>query len=317
MFDHVWTVSRPLSTVAVVSRKWPVAALAALALALPAHSVQAHVVCGDRVFPATLTMDDPGVGNELSLPTISLTPTPSSQNAVYGYEWDKTITEDLGFAVNGNYARQFSPAGSLSGWDNLTLTLKDEHPCAEEQEAIWSVGVVRLIPGTGSSQLRNAGAIATVGSTAPTFYFGKGFGSLSNDALRPFAITGEVSRVFSDTPSVSPNAWTYAASLQYSMPYLQQHVKALNIPQWVTRLIPLVEVSMTAPDVGPTTGTIAPGLLYEANTWQLGAEAILPANSASRQLQGTGFLIQFHVFLDDLAWKTFWGKPIIKKDLWK
>src|SRR5580692_13118668 len=64
---------------------------------------QAHVVCGDRVFPTTLTMDDPGVSDEFSLPTLMLTPTPSAQSNSYGYEWDKTITEDLGFAVNGDY----------------------------------------------------------------------------------------------------------------------------------------------------------------------------------------------------------------------
>jgi hypothetical protein len=34
----------------------------------------AHVVCGDRVFPTTLTMDDPGVSDEVSLPTIAMTP---------------------------------------------------------------------------------------------------------------------------------------------------------------------------------------------------------------------------------------------------
>ncbi|MGH7715032.1 MAG: hypothetical protein ACREML_03440, partial [Vulcanimicrobiaceae bacterium] len=41
-------------------------------------AAQAHVICGDRVFPATLTMDDPGVGNEFSLPTIQHIPTPTS-----------------------------------------------------------------------------------------------------------------------------------------------------------------------------------------------------------------------------------------------
>jgi len=65
-------------------------------------AAQAHVVCGDRVFPTTLTLDDPGTSNELSLPTITFTPTMSSENNVYAYEWDKLITDDLGFAVNGD-----------------------------------------------------------------------------------------------------------------------------------------------------------------------------------------------------------------------
>ncbi len=284
------------------------------------HSVaQAHVVCGDRVFPTTLTMDDPGVSDEFSLPTVSLTPTPTAQSNSYGYEWDKTITEDLGFAVNGDYITQRSPSQNFSGWDNITVTLKDQHPCIqrhEHQELTWSVGLIREIPGTGSTQLRNGGVIDSVGNTAPTFYFGKGLGDLTSGYLRPFAITGEVSRVFSDNPNLSPSAWTYAASLQYSLPYLQQNVKALHVPQFWMRMTPIVEVAMTSPDSGTPTGTIAPGLLYDANTWQVGAEAVIPANGATRQGQGTGFIIQYHEFLDAF-YKSFFGRPLINKNLWE
>ena len=246
-------------------------------------------------------------------------PTPNSQNNSYGYEWDKTITEDLGFAVNGDYATQRNPSTHLAGWDNITVTLKDQHPCIERhthEEFVFSVGAIRLIPGTGSSQLRNAGAIASVGSTAPTFYFGKGLGDVKAQYLRPFAITGEVSRVFSDTPSKTPSAWSYAASLQYSMPYLQQHIKAQHIAQFWTRMTPIVEVAMTSPDSGTPTGTISPGLLYDANTWQIGAEAVIPANGATRQVQGTGFIIQYHEFLDSF-YKSWFGRPIINRNLWQ
>lgn len=282
-------------------------------------TARAHVVCGDRVFPTTLTMDDPGVSDEMSLPTIALTPTPTAQSNSYGYEWDKTITEDLGFGINGNYLTQRSPSQHLAGWDNITVTLKDQHPCIERhphEELVWSVGLVRLIPGTGSTQLRNAGAIENVGSTEPTFYFGKGLGDVTAGYLRPLAITGELSRAFSDTPSSSPSAWNYAVSLQYSMPYLQQHIKALHVPQFLTRLTPLVEVAMTSPDAGLPTGTISPGLLYDANTWQLGAEVVIPANATTHQMQGTGFIIQYHEFLDSF-YKSWFGRPIINRNLWQ
>jgi hypothetical protein len=218
-----------------------VAPAAALILALmPPSAAQAHVICGNRVFPATLTMDDPGVGDELSLPTLQLIPTPSGQGITYGYEWDKTITRDLGIAFNGDYVSQRSASQGGNGWDNTTLTLKDELPCKARHELAWSIGVVRELPGTGATQLSKSGAIDSVGSTAPTFYIGKGFGDLPVDVLRPIAITGEVSRQFSDTPASSPDAWNYAASFQYSMPYMQQHVKALKLPQFFTRLTPLV-----------------------------------------------------------------------------
>jgi hypothetical protein len=282
-------------------------------------AAQAHVVCGDRVFPTTLTMDDPGVSDEISLPTITMTPTPTAQVNSYGWEYDKTITEDLGIAINGDWITQSSPSHYLAGVDNTTVTLKDQHPCIDRhphQELVWSVGIIRLIPGTGSNQLRNAGVIAGVGNTSPTFYFGKGFGDVASPYLRPIAITGEVSRDLSDTPSLSPSAWSYAASLQYSMPYLQQNVKALHIPQWFTRLTPLVEIALTSPDQGSPTGTLAPGLLYDAPTWQLAAEALVPANGTTRQLQGTGFIVQYHVFLDTF-YKEWFGRPLINTNLWK
>ena len=299
--------------------RFTVAVVAALTCMLLAHSnAQAHVVCGDRVFPSTLTMDDPGTGDEVSLPTIQFTPTSSGQTNSYGYEWDKSITEDLTFAINGDYLTQRSPEQNFAGWDNITLTLKDQHPCMKErphEEFVWSVGLVREIPGTGATQLRDAGVINTFGSTSPTFYFGKGLGDIAAPYLRPFAITGEVSRDFSDRQSLNPNGWSYAASLQYSMPYLNQNVKAQPIPQWITRLTPLVEVAMTTPDLGTPTGTIAPGAFYDAPTWQLGAEAVIPANKGTWQQQGVGFIVQYHVFLDTF-YKSWFGRPIINTNLW-
>jgi hypothetical protein len=295
------------------------ASLAVLALPAPAF---AHAVCGDRVFPATLTMDDPGVGDELSLPTIQYTPvpasngTPSGHDVDYGWEWDKTITQDLGFAINGDYFTQSGAGENLHGLDNFTVTLKDELPCLESHEFMVSVGVVREFAGTGSSQLQQAGVIDSVGGTAPTLYVGKGLGDLPIGYLRPFAVTGEVGYQVSDEPSVSPNQWDYAASLQYSIPYLQQHVRALNVPAFVGHLVPLVEVSLSSPDRGLPTGTIAPGILYEADTWQAGAEALIPANSATRQTEGAGFIVQFHLFLDDLLPNSL-GKPLIDRNLWQ
>jgi hypothetical protein len=169
-----------------------------------------------------------------------------------------------------------------------------------------------VFAGSGSAQLRSAGLIDTIGSTTPTFYIGKGLGELPIDELRPLALTGEVSRTFSDVPGLNPGSWNYAASVQYSMPYMQQHVRALNLPRWVTHLVPIAEYTLSNPDGGPVTSTIAPGVLYEAQSWQLGIEALMPANAAARASQSTGILVQFHIFLDDLAPKSFWGKPLFK-----
>ena len=306
----------------VLRSPWHGAALATVLLLLPTVDAHAHAVCGDRIFPATLVIDDPGVGDELSLPTIQYSPipasngTPGGHSVDYGFEWDKTITQDLGVAINDDYFTQHGAGESLHGWDNVTLTLKDELPCSEANEFMVSVGVIREFARTGSAQLRSAGAIDTVSNTAPTLYLGKGLGGLPFDYLRPFAITGEVSFQVSDSPGASPNQWAYGASLQYSMPYLQQHVKALDIPEFFTRFVPLVEVSFSSPTRGMTTGTISPGILYEADTWQAGVEAIIPGNHATRQTQGTGVLLQFHLFLDDIFPNSL-GKPLFDTNLWK
>jgi hypothetical protein len=300
------------------------AAIVLLAATTNASTAFAHAVCGDRVFPATLIMDDPGVSDELSLPTITYLPipaasgTPGGHSIDYGFEFDKTITEDLGFAINDDYFTQHGVGGpNLKGWNDLTLTLKDKFLCIEPLELMMSMGIVHEFGGTGSGQLRSAGAIDSTGSTAPTFYVGKGLGDYPIGMFRPFGLTGELGYQISDTPSVSPHEWDYSASLQYSMPYLAQHVKALDIPDFMNHLVPLVEVSMESPDRGPTTGQIAPGVIYLGNTYQVGVEALIPANRASRQLQGTGLIVQFHLFTDDLAYNTPIGRPLINRNLWE
>jgi hypothetical protein len=299
------------------------AAVASLMLvAIPSARALAHAVCGERVFPATLTMDDPGVNDELSLPTIQYLPIPASagnpsgRSVDYGWEWDKTITQDLGFALNDDYFTRYGTAQPVSGWDNLTLTLKDQPPCDEDHEFMFAFGVIHEFARTGSSLLVNAGAIDAISNTTPTVYFGKGWGDLPIGYLRPLAVTGELGYQISSSPPVFPNQWNYAASLQYSMPYLQENVKALNIPPFFTHLIPLVEVALSTPTNGPTTGTIAPGVFYEAAAWQAGVEALIPASGATRQLQGIGFIAQFHVFLDDVFPDSL-GRPLINTNLWQ
>jgi hypothetical protein len=299
--------------------------VAALALAgATASPALAHAICGNRVFPATLVMDDPGVSDELSLPTITYQPIPAAggspggRTVDYGFEFDKTITQDLGIAIDDDYLIQHGAGQNpLKGWNDLSLTLKDKFLCIEPLELMMSMGVVHEFGGTGSGQLRSAGAIDPVGSTAPTWYVGKGLGDLPIGMFRPLGLTGELSYQISDTPSVNPNEWDWAGSLQYSIPYLQQHVKALDIPDFAKRLMPLVEVSMSSPDHGPTTGTIAPGVIYLGDTYQIGIEALIPANRASRQTTGTGFIVQFHLFTDDLLYDTPLGRPLIDRNLWQ
>jgi hypothetical protein len=52
----------------------------------------------------------------------------------------------------------------------------------------------------------------------------------------------------------------------------------------------------------------APGVIYSADSYQLGIEALIPANRASGR--NVGIITQFHVFFDDLFPNSL-GKPLI------
>ena len=78
------------------------AGLSGLAIALiPLGHAAAHEIVGNRFFPATLGIDDPGVNDELSLPTVDSFHTgddpPVRQRDISG-EFSKRITED--FAIS-------------------------------------------------------------------------------------------------------------------------------------------------------------------------------------------------------------------------
>lgn len=93
-------------------------------------------------------------------------------------------------------------------------------------------------------------------------------------------------------------------SLQYSMPYLRQHVLDLDLPGFVNKLVPLVEVALETPVANTltsgraTVGTVNPGLIYTDTAWQFGVEAIIPINRMSGR--DVGVRAQLHLALDEL-----------------
>lgn len=102
-------------------------------------------------------------------------------------------------------------------------------------------------------------------------------------------------------------------SVQYHLGYLSAQVRDYGLPDIVNRLIPLVEYSLSTPAGGTqsgttTTATLAPGLLYEGGSWQIGAEALIPATGASGNR--VGFILQMHLYLDNIFPLTL-GKPIL------
>jgi hypothetical protein len=75
------------------------AAVASLLVLGCSTSASAHCIIGNRFFPATVSVDDPCVADELSLPTIAGFKNgddPSAQELDISGEYSKTITPNFG-----------------------------------------------------------------------------------------------------------------------------------------------------------------------------------------------------------------------------
>src|SRR5256885_7889927 len=174
------------------------AALPGLAIALASFSqATAHEIVGNRFFPATLGIDDPGVNDELSLPTVASFKTgddPSFRQRDFSGEFSKRITEAFAISIGSTYSH-LSPPGGLTGmgangFQNVETTFKYRIIKDPAHEFIMSVGLSVEWGGTGA---QSVGADPFNTST-PTIYFGKGFGDLPDTLfwLRPIAVTGQV-----------------------------------------------------------------------------------------------------------------------------
>lgn len=298
--------------------------------ALASLSASAHEIVGNRMFPATLAVDDPGVNDELAFPTIAMFKTgddPSVKELDISGEFSKRITEDLAISVSPTWTHLYAPGGpnmmGASGFQNLETTFKYRVYKNAEHEFVLSAGLNIEWGGSGA---QDVGAERFTVYT-PTLYFGKGFGDLPVSFLRPFAVTGVVGYAIPGTSQTvtadpdtgdidvefHPRVLVWGGTLQYSLPYLKSSVVDLGLPDVVNRLIPIVEFSLQTPVANTltsgtvTTGTINPGVIYVADKFQLGLEAIIPVNRQSGT--GTGAIAQLHFYLDDIFPNSI-GRPI-------
>lgn len=280
-------------------------------------AADAHVVAGARVFPVTLTFDDPGVGDEITLPQITFTPSPGSDDTQYQWEFDKTITPDTALIYNHGYD-VLTQVGSKTrtGFENVVITGKWQAYTDADHEFVASVGLAYELPGGYATQQIGGDAH---GALTPLVYFGKGLGDLPIGLFRPLAVTGEFGYSFPDrlanstgSNSGSPRSVSGSLSLQYSIPYLQSQVKAFDLPDFVSDLIPLVEADWNSAAGGaapgsPTTWSLGVGAIYMHDSYQVGLEAIVPGNKAAGP--HVGITLQVHFFLDGLMPQTL-GRPL-------
>jgi hypothetical protein len=222
----------------------------------------------------------------------------------------KTLTEDFGIRFRDVYTR-LDPLGRSSryGWQTLTANAQYLAVLDGPHEFLFSVGVDRQFGGTGAARVQRAG-FRDVGATAPSIYFGKGLGDLDIGYLRPLAIAGTFGYLIADK-SPRPDVATAGFAIEYSIPYLESKVRALNLPGLIRGLTPITELFLTTP-AGQNHGTantalIAPGLTYAGEGWQFGIEAMIPMTRATGK--GLGVTAQFHVWLDYFFPNSI-GRPV-------
>jgi hypothetical protein len=289
---------------------WAIAGAALAALGLSAPLAHAHGFEAGRFFPPTIQTDDPFATDELAFPSVSYFQdpgTPATKETAVGFEFDKEIFPKFAVGIAGSILHQ-DPEGSpsVTGFDNISLSAKYQLWEVPAHEWIFSVGGEWDVGGTGSKKV----GADSVNTFTPTVYFGKGLGDLpdSLDPLKPVAVTGTFGV---EVPSQGgQNALDWGIAVEYSLPYLQSQVKDIGLPEPLKNMIPLVEFAMTTPvnrGGGPTTGTINPGVLYETKYFQVGAEAVIPVNSATGSKVGA--VVEIQIYLDDIFPQTF-GHPL-------
>jgi hypothetical protein len=290
------------------------AGLPGLAIALfPLSQSAAHEIVGNRFFPATLGIDDPGVNDELSLPTVDSFKTgdvPPVRQRDISAEFSKRITEDFAISFGSTYTflGPMDPtAAGANGFQNLDTTFKYRVFKSPEHEFVMSVGLSVEWGGTGSA---NVGADPFNTYTPITGQVG--YAIPARNFTTTFGIDPDTGNQTVDT-EFHPRVLNWGGTIQYSMPYLKSAVIDLGLPEFINHLIPLVEATMQTPMANTltsgtmTTGTINPGVIWVGSTFQVAVEALIPINRQSGT--NVGVIAQLHLYLDDIDPRGI-GKPI-------
>jgi hypothetical protein len=295
----------------------PAAAALAVLPALAPLPTHAHGFAGDRFFPATLLTDDPFVADEMSLPTLTLDPKAVDGSQTFGLDFDlsKRLTPDIGITLSQGWQHLKVPGmPGVMGLTGFSTAIDWQFFTNPPHEATAMVGLHSSWAHTGRVQALGADDFTTL---SPLLDFGKGFGDLPENLpwLRPFAVTGNLSLDFptktESNGNLHPNNFNYGFAFEYSLEYLQHHVKDIGLSAPFDRLTPIVEVSFSTAlnrgMAGQTIGTVQPGIIWSGQNFQIGAEAIIPVTRQAGH--GLGAIVQLHFYLDDIFPNSL-GRPI-------
>jgi hypothetical protein len=265
---------------------------------------------GGRDFPTTLTLDEPGIDDELILPTVlyrrGLADGGGATHEIeLGAEFEHSITSTTGLFIEDGTVIQ---DGGKHGAEDFTLGAKWQFLTNVKHETVMSLELARGFGGTGTT---HTGA-NRFGSTTPTIVAGKGFGDLGLRALQPLALTGEFAAIIPDVAlrrvggsdlaatrltNGNNGVWSAGFSVQYSLPYLARRYPGLRLPWPLAGLTPVCEFAWTSPATVPsaegTTWIAAPGMLYVSRWGEVGVEALVPLDRAAGSGIGVIGLFQF------------------------
>jgi hypothetical protein len=286
---------------------YSICALLFAAASIPAAF--AHGFAGKRFFPATLSVEDSFVAPELDF-LFSRAREPGEEDggeaeaSALSAEIAKPFTKNFQLSLGAAYLRLDPSDGpSVDGADNFELGAKYQVFIDAGSESALAVGLDADLGGTGSERV-GAESFSTF---APAVYYSKGFGRARANWRRPFAVTAQAAPTFSSDGD-EPHTIEWGFTVQYSLPYLEDFVKDTGLGPVLHNMIPLIEVPMeTCLDRGcggQTTGSVDVGIAWIGKFAQVGFELTNPINRESGS--HVGFLLQYHLYLDDLI--PSWAK---------
>jgi len=286
----------------------------------------AHGIAGNRLFPGTLTFDDPAVADELTGPFFSFQkhPTPEGNEVrerLMGLSFSRLLTESTAIGVDSEYTEHRDPAGARTQGVGAThLFLKHQLYANAEQETLLAGGLALGLGGVGRADLH----AHTYDTIEPGISFGVGLGDLPDawSFFRPFALTGSVVADFplsshsSPTPGAAsvqnPIILHTGFAIEFSPLYLSQRFKPGVLPDTepLHQFIPLIEFQFDTPLNGgygrQSSATMNPGVAYVSETWQASIEWIVPLNTLGGS---SGVRAGVIFFLDD-AIPSLFSKPV-------
>src|SRR3984893_12800364 len=101
---------------------------ALLALLGGIHSAHAHGIAGNRVFPGTLTFDDPAVADEAIVPNFSSAKHPGEGGDVvddkFNWAFSRLLTPKIAIGIDSGWVNRNWGNSQRSGFDVTNLTIK-------------------------------------------------------------------------------------------------------------------------------------------------------------------------------------------------